>query len=248
MQIVNQHLEYPRAPLIAANGTGYIHIGIEVDLSPVPFYLFDSAAKKLVLARAKLFAQTLAGHADVSAANVFRAAVCPPLNQPFLESVRDRFHVARFDVAVLIEARDLAAAQKLRASDELRDFLKFVEEQARYCHTVVAENARRIAEVDKTRPGVFLFNYFYSERPEDLLAVWEYTAGWFIKETGLDNSTLMMPVKGEASQYGVINHCRWDSLPRLLPRIVFSRSMQAYVMQNFAANEIAVMPILYRLA
>ena len=95
---------------------------------------------------------------------------------------------------------------------------------------------------------MFLFNYFYSERPEDLLAVWEYTAGWFIQETNLDNSTLMMPPPGEDSEYQVINHCRWDSLARLLPKLIFLPSLNKYVMANFAANEIAVMPILYRLA
>lgn len=247
MRIVNQQLQYPRAPLINPNLTGYVHIAIEIDHSPLPFYFWSSAAKKRVLQRAKRFAQSLANHADVNTANVFRAVVCPPLRQPFLERVRDRFHVARFDLAVLIETRDLAAAQRLRESDELRDFLEFVRVHARYQHTVVAANARRIAEVDKSRPGVFLFNYFYSERPEDLLAVWEYTAGWFIQETHLDNSTLMMPPSGEASEYQVINHCRWDSLARLLPRLIFVPSLQKYVMANFAANEIAVMPILYRL-
>ncbi len=248
MQIVNQHLKYPRAPLIEPNATGYIHVGIEVDDSRIPFFLFDSNVKKTILARAKLFAETLAMRADVNTASAFRAVVRPPLDQPFLDTVRDRFHVARFDVAVLVETRDLAAARAIRVSDEFRDFEDFVGDGAKFHHVVVAENARRIAEVDKSRPGVFLFNHFYTERPEDLLAVWEYTAGWFIQETGLDNSTLMMPAKGEASQYGVINHCRWDSLPRLMPSLIFKKSMQRYVMENFAANRIAVMPILYRLA
>ncbi|MCR9141043.1 MAG: hypothetical protein NXI24_02140 [bacterium] len=248
MQIVNQHLQYPRAPLVEPNRSGYIHVGIEVDRSRLPFFLFTSNAKKTILARAKSFAESLAGRSEVKAANVFRAVVRPPVNQPYLEAVSDRFHVARYDVAVLIETQDAGAARAIRDSQEFRDFQDFINDLAKFVHVVVTENARRIAEVDKSRPGVFLFNYFFSERPEDLLAVWEYTAGWFIKETGLDNSTLMIPAAGEASEYGVINHCRWDSLPRLMPSLIFKKSMQTYVMENFAANKIAVMPILYRLA
>lgn len=248
MQIVNQHLKYPRAPLIEPNRTGYIHIGIEIDDSRLPFFLFSSNAKKTIISRAKLFAESLAARPDVNTANVFRAVVRPPLDQPYLEAVSDQFHVARFDVAILIETRDVKVARVIRSSEEFQEFENFVNDLAAYQHVVVAENARRIAEVDKSRQGVFLFNYFFSEQMEDLLPVWEYTAGWFIKETGLDNSTLMMPAKGEASEYGVINHCRWDSLPRLLPKLIFMRSMRTYVMENFAANKIAVMPILYRLA
>ncbi|MEQ9366391.1 MAG: hypothetical protein RIF32_19275 [Leptospirales bacterium] len=248
MRIVNQHLKYPRAPLIEPNRTGYIHIGIEIDDTRLPFFLFSSAAKKTVIARAKIVSETLAARPDVNTAHVFRAVARPPLDQPYLEAVRDRFHVARFDVALLIETRDLKAARALRACDEFQDFENFVNDFATYQHVVVAENARRIAEVDKSRQGVFLFNYFFSEQMEDLLPVWEYTAGWFVKETGLDNSTLMMPASRESSQYGAINHCRWDSLSRLLPKLIFMKSMQTYVMENFAANKIAVMPILYRLA
>jgi hypothetical protein len=85
------------------------------------------------------------------------------------------------------------------------------------------------------------------EDPNELLPVWEYTAGWFTTNTGLDNSTLLMPIKGDNSKYGVINHCRWDKLSSLLPKLIFEKTIRSYVGANFAANKIASMPILYRL-
>lgn len=248
MKIVNQQIQYPTAPLIEPNAKGYIHLAFEVDEPRLPFYLFDSRAKKKLLARARAFADEFRERPGVQAANVFRAVVRPPLSQPFLDTVRDSIHVARFDVAILIETDGIASARTLRADDAFERFLQAAREAACYSHVIVAENARRIGEVDKSRPGVFLFNYFFTENRDDLLAVWEYTAGWFTRETDLDNSTLMIPLPNEKSEYGVINHCRWDSLPRLMPSLIFKPSLRSYVMENFKANKIAVMPILYKLA
>jgi len=248
MQIVNQQVKYPPAPLIDPNTRGYIHLAFEVDDSKIPLYLFASRRKKNLLARAKVFAKTLETRSDVNTANVFRAVIRPPIKQPFLETVREKFHVARFDVAFLIETDNLKTAKSIRDSKNFKEFLDSMKELSDYNHVVVAENARRINEVDKSYQGVFLFNYFYSEDVSELLPVWEYTAGWFTKETKLDNSTLMLPAKGEKSQYGVINHCRWDSWLRLMPKLLFMKSMRTYVAANFEANKIAVMPILYKLA
>lgn len=248
MRIVNQHLNYPRATLIEPNTKGYIHAAFEVDDSLLPICFSMSRMKRKLLERAKDFAGQLHSREEVTAANVFRAVVRPPLKQPYLESVRDRFHVARYDVALLIETRSPETARSLHAHKDFQDFMTAAETGVRYRHVFVGRNTRRIQEIDKTRPGVFLFNYFYAENARELLPVWEYTAGWFTSETNLDNSTLLMPLEGEPSEYGVINHCRWDSLPRLMPSLIFKPSMQRYVMENFTANKIAPMPILYRLA
>ena len=39
----------------------------------------------------------------------------------------------------------------------------------------------------------FLFNYFYADDSEQNIKVWDYTAGWFQYQTGLDNSTVILP-------------------------------------------------------
>jgi hypothetical protein len=45
-----------------------------------------------------------------------------------------------------------------------------------------------------------------------------------------------------------MNHCRWDRLRDLMPSLIFKRSFRTYVLANFAANRVAAMPILYRMA
>jgi len=78
--------------------------------------------------------------------------------------------------------------------------------------------------------------------------VWEYTAGWFGQETGLDNSTVLLPRDGERSEYNIMNHYRWDRLLDVMPSLLFKRSFRDYVLANFEANNVAAMPILYRMA
>ncbi|TKA01939.1 hypothetical protein [Actinacidiphila oryziradicis] len=74
---------------------------------------------------------------------------------------------------------------------------------------MTARCARSIGDVDKSRPGLFLFNYFVAEDPEVALERWEHLAGWYAPETGLDNSTVLQPT-GEAD-YAFVNHARWEA-------------------------------------
>ena len=95
---------------------------------------------------------------------------------------------------------------------------------------------------------MFLFNYFHGEAPKKLIPIWEYTAGWFEDRTGLDNSELLVPEADQGSEYGLINHCRWDHWHDILPDLALRPSFKRYVLDNFAANGVSPMPILYGLA
>ena len=104
-----------------------------------------------------------------------------------------------------------------------------------------------LGEVDKTRQGLFLFNYFVADDAAVALQLWEHLAGWYAVETGLDNSTLLEPL-GDAD-YVFVNHARWDdSLPRFLFRQLTKPSFRTYLLANLQANRTRAMPILYRLA
>ena len=179
--------------------------------------------------------------------SLFKAAIIPPARQSYLDSIKDRIHVAKFDIAILIETKNIDSAKKVCEYKNFHELVEFFEKKASFTHVTVMENARRIAEVDKSKKGIYLFNYFYAENPNDLLPVWEYTAGWFTANTELDNSTLLRPIKEDKSKFGVINHCRWDKLSSLLPKLIFMKTLRLYVGANFEANRIASMPILYRL-
>jgi hypothetical protein len=114
-------------------------------------------------------------------------------------------------------------------------------------HVMAARCVRRIGDVDKTRPGLFLFNYFVAEDPELALRIWEQLAGWYVAQTGLDNSTLLAPI-GDAD-YVLVNHARWDySLPGFMLRQFAKPSFRSQVPGKMRANRIGAMPLLYRLA
>jgi hypothetical protein len=83
---------------------------------------------------------------------------------------------------------------------------------------------------------------------EVMLQLWDYLAGWYAVETGLDNSTLLVPLEGERSDYLAINHARWDvSLLRILWRQFSRFSFTFYVQENLEANHVGSMPVWYSL-
>ena len=112
---------------------------------------------------------------------------------------------------------------------------------------MTARCRKRVGDVDKTRQGLFLFNYFVADDAAVALQLWEHLAGWYVVETGLENSTVLEPL-GEAD-YVFVNHARWDdSLPRLILHQLTKPSFRTYVLANLQANRTVAMPILYQLA
>lgn len=245
LQVVEADANYEKVSLTNTTDSGYIHVAAEVDRR-LPF-LPASRAKRTLLRVCKRLCESLEQREDVKSAVTFKALLIPPGRGEFLEQ-RPSVHVARFDVALLIETTDVAAARTLRQKDIFAELEERVRRASRHVHIITASNAKRIGPVDHERNGVFLFNYFYADDTDQNLAVWEYTAGWFEQETGLDNSTLLLPTEGEESEYSIINHCRWDHLWDIVPSLLFKSSFRSYVLDNFKTNRTAAMPILYSLA
>ena len=156
--------------------------------------------------------------------------------------------IARYDLVLLLELENADTAREVRASDDWAAIMDAAATLARKSMVLSAKNERSIGPVDHSRDGVFLFNYFYADDVAQNLAIWEYTAGWFQDQTGLDNSTLLIPDPGQGSDYTVINHCRWDRPRDILPSLIFKKSFKQFVLANFVANRVAPIPILYRLA
>ncbi len=246
MKIVNRHLQFPKANLVEANGYGYIHVAAEFEKPRGPFPR-NTARKRKVLIQAKEIADRLQELPEIRNVHLFEALLIPPGRGKLLKQRQGNVHLAQFDVVVLIETYAQEMSQQVQAHAYFQELLLLLTEQSHFVHKVAAANARKIAEVDKSRQGVFLFNYFYADDVNDLLPVWEYTAGWFTVKTGLDNSTLLLPAEGEASQYGLINHCRWDHLSDIVPDLLFRPTFRSYVLDNFEINGIAAMPVLYKL-
>lgn len=260
MKIVNAHLAHnlrEQGMLKEPNACGYLHLAAELE-RPHPLKR-NSIAKTGLLEGLKRLAGKLrtTESTDVRRADVFDAFVIPPgagEGRQVIEEAGYDVHVAAFDVVVLVECVSIEAALRVRESEAFDALKDLLDQKASYVHCVAARNAKRIDEVDKTRDGVFLFNYFFAadagepDRKEIVPAVWEYTAGWFTAKANLTNSTLLEPLPGEQSQYAVINHCRWDRKLDVFPHLVFRPSIRRFVLGNFTANRIVAMPILYHLA
>jgi hypothetical protein len=114
---------------------------------------------------------------------------------------------------------------------------------------IAARNVRRVGDVDKSRPGLFVFNCLVGDDADLATELWEYLSGWYAAETGLDSATLLAPLEGEQSDYVLINHARWDGgLPAFAARQLPKKTFRSYLLANLKANHVAAMPVLYRLA
>ncbi|MEQ8332593.1 hypothetical protein [Nisaea sp.] len=262
MKIVNGHLAKDireQGMIQPPNSFGYIHLAAEVE-RPHPLKR-NSAEKKALLASLKTAAAALraAEPERVQRVDLFDAFVIPPGSKEGRELIaRSGYdvHLAAFDIVVLVECSDVDTARSVRDSEAFVTIQNLLTEGASHTHCFVGSNAKRIAEVDHDRDGIFLFNYFYAadiaakgaDGIDILLGVWEYTAGWWTAYANLTNSTPLQPVAGEKSDYSLINHCRWDRLADILPHLLFRPSLGRFVLANFTANDIMAMPILYRLA
>lgn len=197
-----------------------------------------SARRAALVARLKPLVADLARSETVRRATLYRAVLIPPLGR------RTR-HPARFDVVVLVETTAPEVLDEVRGAPAFERMLAETSATARDVHLMSARCARSLGEVDRGRQGLFLFNYFVADDPDATLRLWEHLAGWYVEETGLDNSTLLAPI-GEAD-YVLVNHARWDKSPLRLAVEQFARpSFHSYVRANLRRNQVTAMPALYR--
>jgi hypothetical protein len=245
LQIVNPKPKYQKVTLIQPPPLGYIHVAAAVDpprgRTPFPGRSLQKAA---LLTQLQSLARQLERLGTVQRATVFRAILVAP---PAGYARQQATHVARYDVVVLIETTSPEVLGEVQAAEPNKLLVQAVTEAATDVHVMTARCPKRVRDVDKTRQGLFLFNYFVADDAGVALQLWDYLAGWYAAETGLDNSTLLEPL-GDAD-YVFVNHARWDhSLPRFLLRQLTKPSFRTYMLANLQANRTGAMPILYRLA
>jgi len=249
--IVNPDPRYVPAVLREPAASGYIHLAAEVNppWRPGPI-LFRGRAKRELVRQLDEIARRLEREAGVVRVTLYEAIAIPPLSRfPYVKEHKDRIPLPRFDVVALVETGSPALVRDVQVTAAYRELESTLRTHARRVHIVSARNAKRIRDVDRTRPGLFLFNYFVADDADRALRLWDHLAAWYEVETGLDNSTLLVPLEGERSDYLAINHARWDqSVPRFLSRQFLKRSFRTFVQANLEANHVGAMPVLYRLA
>lgn len=249
LEIVNADAKYSPVALIAPTTHGYIHIAAEVDPPSRPGPIIGGGRERAALiTRLKEDACQVEQLAAVERIIVFEAtAVAPP--SAYARERGDAIHPARFDVVALIETASLTAAGDVQATPSYQSLIETLTSGATRMHVIVARCAKRVGDVDTSRKGTFLFNYFVADDADVMLRLWDYLAGWYAVETGLDNSVLLVPQEGEQSEYLAINLARWDGSPlRLFARQLCKKSFRTYLQANLEANRVGAMAVLYRLA
>jgi hypothetical protein len=246
LELVNPDPRYSKVHLIEPAPLGYLHLAADVQAAHRPGpVLRRSRDKHQLLGVLKWQARQLTQLDTVERATVYDAiAFTPPAGYG-----KDRPRPAWFDVVVLVETASPSAVGEVRAAPAYQALADALTEKARRVHQIAARNVRRVGDVDKSRPGLFLFNYFAGDDPGLAVELWDYLAGWYEAETGLDNSTLLAPLEGEKSDYVMINHARWDhNLPLFMVRQLPKRTFRSYMLANLRAHHLSAMPVLYRLA
>lgn len=250
IQLVNSHLSPAKARLLPPSPTGYLLLAAEIDRRPM--FLPDSARKAELIANVKRLANAMTSLDGVIRTTVFKgfARLVIAENHALLRhaAAASRLERARYDLVILVESTSPTTAASLRRNGHYQLLAGAVRSEARHTFEIAAHNERNMGDVDVTRPGVFLFNFFYGDDARRLIPVWEYTAGWWMSNTGLTNSRVIVPLEGERQDYGIINHCRWDHLRDVAPNLIFRPSFRKFVLANFAANRMSPQPTLYRLA
>ena len=231
---------WTKVRLVEPSNSGFLYVGASSGARRLPVFL-PSSSRRALLRQLHESADELLLDPRVVRADVFQAALRPP--GTLGNTAGENLPPVAFDAVMLVETTTPHAAASLEAEAPIRNLRSSLGSPL----ILAGGNPRRIGSVDHTRQGVFLFNYFSAANVESNLEAWQYTAGWFQDETGLDNSTVIEPVEGASSPYTLINHCRWDHYRDVLPSLIFKRSFHTFVLRVFGDHGVAPRPILYRL-
>src|SRR5207248_9797011 len=112
------------------------------------------------LQRSRAVATELTGQERVERVTVYKAVVIPPAGG---YAKREGVHHARYDVVVLVETDSPEAIGQVQATEAYRRLRDTLAETASDLHVMAARCVKSLGEVDKTRPGLFLFNYFVAD-------------------------------------------------------------------------------------
>jgi hypothetical protein len=252
LHIVNADPKYPKASLIEPKPSGFLYLAAAVGSGPsaLPVVL-PSRKRSALLHELKGLARELERLDEVKQVSVFRAIVRPPTSRlsKYLKERTKPMHPVNYDVFVLVETTSVATAHEVQSSAAFQSLVEAIRRATDDLVVIAERNAKRIGDVDTSRQGLFLFNHFAADDPEVMRQLWDYLAGWYEVETGLDNSVAMVPLEGERSDYAIVNWARWDTNPiHHFWSQLANRSFWRYVPKNLDANHAVALPVYCRLA
>lgn len=223
--------------LLTPSPHGFVQLASNIALPRLPFLSKLLGAGNSPLTEIKALAQGLQGQNGVEKVTVYRKAFSPAGGAPF-------------NVAVLLETDTVDSANRLMGNQGFQPLANALTYNGQKPQVFVASNARRMGNVDRDRPGLFIFNYFTSEKPkEKVIRVWEKEAKAYQDDAGLNNSLLLAPEAGTSSRFALMNHARWNAggLPHMIWVHLTKRRLQQ-VKNDEAINGVTSQPTVYRLA
>jgi hypothetical protein len=238
-QLVRIDRNAPVVSLTEPTTSGYVVAAARIDRRPVP--LPNSRRKQAALRELRAAAGQLRGVDGVIDVCLFEATFVPPGGHN-----RTASHETRFDVVLLVETTGPDLVGDVRASAAWGRVQSVLEREGDPVLMLDASNIKRMGPVPHDRGGVFLFNWFLSDDRDRTVAAWHDTAGWFERHTGLDNSTVLLPMSADAP-IAIVNHCRWDRYRDVVPALAFDPSFRRFVLKTFEVNGVVPRPVLYRL-
>lgn len=244
LHIANADPRYAHVRLIEPTSAGFLHFAVQTAAQqrPGPVRRNDEQ-REAVIDALTTYARAALGAATASEAAVFRAVLVAPAPG------EDASGVVQPDTAMLLKVATPASAVTVAASPEAAGLLAALRAAGARAHVLAARNVRRIADVEHRSDGLYLFNHFLAADEGVAVALWDCLAGWYQRETGLDNSVLLAPAQGQPSVFAIVNHARFAmSLPGLAVRQFAKPSFYRYVQANLRANGVVAVPALYRLA
>lgn len=173
LTLVNRTSAYSPARLVEPAPYGYVHLAAAVapPAGRTPFPP-RSPARTALLTRLAATARELETRPDVVKATVYRTAVAPPV------PTGGRGPIPH-DIVVLVETTEPETIVDVRSSTPYERLAGALSAAALDMEVTEATCAKRIGDVDKTRPGTFLFNYFLTEDVPTALELWDHLAGWY---------------------------------------------------------------------
>jgi hypothetical protein len=242
--VINDRAEYAPPAFVEPSSRGYLQIRATVAPPVGPPLVRRNARRTRLLTKLGELGRQLSQSDAVVHVTVYRAVLLPPVAAP------GHGRPARSDVVVLVETSSVPALDQVRSEPAFEAMLAESRASADDVQVTSAQCVRSLGAVDKSRPGLFLFNYFAAADSDVALGLWEHLAGWYATETGLDNSTLLAPLETtDQNDFVLVNHARWDkSLPRLAAEQFSKPTFRTFVRANLRRNGVTAMPALYRLA
>jgi hypothetical protein len=251
LRIFNSDPRYGRAKLVEPTTLGYLYAAAVVDSVWSPI-IMPSSERSQLLQKLKELSSELERDERVVKATVFRPIVRPPtiwFSSYLKQRKRAGMMVPNFDVIVLVQTTSIATAAEVRTTPAYGALLETMRSKAKTLRVMTARNVRRIADVDTSINGLFLFNHFAADDPEMMRELWDYLADWYARETGLANSVALSSLEPEQFDYAIINWARWDIGPvRHFWHQLSKWSFWSYVTVNLERNRAGSMPIYCRLA